>query len=144
MMKSSELILNPDGSIYHLALKAEELSQLIITVGDQDRVAMITRHFDSVELRRQRREFVTHTGQYRGRRITVISTGIGTDNIDIVFNELHALSEMKGSHAPFRFIRLGTSGAVRPDIPVDSILMSEAAVGMDGLLHFDDGLRAFC
>ncbi len=135
-MKSSELILNEDGSIYHLALKPGEVSSLVITVGDQDRVPMITGHFDDLELKRQRREFVTHTGSYRSRRITVISTGIGTDNIDIVFNELHALREMAGEKAPYRFIRLGTSGAVRPEIDVDSILISDAAVGMDGLLHF--------
>lgn len=136
-MKSSELIQNADGSIYHLALHPEEVSPLVITVGDPERVEMITRHFDSVELKRNRREFVTHTGNFRGKRITVISTGIGTDNIDIVFNELHALRHIDDQYAhQFKFIRLGTSGAVRPDIPIDSILASSAAIGMDGLLHF--------
>lgn len=136
-MKKSELILNPDGSVYHLALKPGEVSDVVITVGDPERVGRVTQHFSEVELRVCRREFVTHTGTYKGRRLTVISTGIGTDNVDIVLNELHSLKEMEESVSnPFRFIRLGTSGSVRPEIPVNSVLISKAALGFDGLLHF--------
>jgi len=136
-MSNSELICNADGSIYHLGLHPAEVSDIVITVGDPERVTTISDHFDTVELKRSRREFVTHTGNYRGKRLSVISTGIGTDNIDIVLNELHALRLIDPQNAPtFKFIRLGTSGAVRPDIEVDSILASSAAIGMDGLLHY--------
>ncbi len=136
-MKSTELILNADGSLYHLALKPGEVSDTIITVGDPERVGKVSQLFDNVELIREKREFVTHTGTYKGKRITVISTGIGTDNIDIVFNELHSLKQMEGSlDKPFKFIRLGTSGTVQIDVPIDSILISGAAIGFDGLLHF--------
>lgn len=143
-MKNSELITNPDGSIYHLALHPGELAQTIITVGDQDRVAEVSKYFDSIQLKRHNREFVTHTGTLAGERLSVISTGIGTDNIDIVFNEVHCLFNKdlktgeKLEHRALNFIRLGTSGTVRNDIEIDSILASEAALGFDGLLHFYD------
>ena len=125
-------------ALYHLALKAGEVSDKVITVGDPERVAKVSRYFDTIELRREKREFVTHTGKIGNQRLTVISTGIGTDNIDIVFNELHSLWEMEGHTAdePYHFVRLGTSGAVRSDQKINSILLSEAALGFDGLMHF--------
>jgi len=142
---SSELILNPDGSIYHLNLLPEDIASTIITVGDQDRVHEVSKYFDSVETRKNKREFTTHTGHYSGKRITVISTGIGTDNIDIVLNELDALvsidfntRRIKDEKKQLSFIRVGTSGSLQPDIPVDSFLMSTTAIGLDNLLHFYD------
>ena len=139
----SELILNKDQSIYHLHLKPENLADLIITVGDPERVSEVTKHFDTIEFSTQKREFKTETGSYTGKRISVISTGIGTDNIDIVLNELDALvnidfktREIKPEKKSLKIIRLGTSGAIQPEIPVDSILLSERAVGFDSLLHF--------
>lgn len=136
--KSSELIYNKDGSLYHLGLRKGELAPIIITVGDPERVEQVSRYFSSVELRRQNREFVTHTGLLENLRLSVISTGIGTDNIDIVINEIHALfNDGPGqNNLPLTFIRLGTSGSIREDIPVDSILASEGALGFDGLMHF--------
>lgn len=138
-MKRSELILNGDGSIYHLKLFPGDIAQNIITVGDPDRVPLVSRHFDEVTTRKQCREFVTHTGKMGGKRISVMSTGIGTDNIDVVLNELKALYLMPGGEElpeTLRIIRLGTSGAVRPEIPIDSLLISKGAIGTDGLLHF--------
>ena len=139
----SELILNPDGSIYHLNLLPEDIASTIITVGDPDRVRSVSRHFDSIEVEKGKREFLTHTGSFRGKRITVISTGIGTDNIDIVFNELDALvnvdfatRQVKDKLTQLDFIRIGTSGSIQADIPIDSFLMSSTAVGFEGLLHF--------
>lgn len=139
----SELIINSDGSIYHLHLRPEHISDTIITVGDQGRVSEISRHFDSIEHRVQNREFLTHTGMLGPKRITVISTGIGTDNIDIVFNELDALTNIdfatrtpKDHVTSLTIIRLGTSGAVSQDIPLDSIVISEAAIGLDSLMDF--------
>jgi uridine phosphorylase len=144
-IKESELILNPDGSVYHLNLKPEHISNTIITVGDPDRVDSVTKHFDSVEFKTQKREFHTQTGVYKGKRITVISTGIGTDNIDIVFNELDALvnidlktREIKKDLTVLTIVRVGTSGSIQKEIPVDSILISELAAGFDSLLHFYD------
>jgi uridine phosphorylase len=141
----SELILNPDGSIYHLHLKAEDISSTIITVGDPDRVDDVSNYFDTIEVKKHRREFKTHTGTYKGKRLTVISTGIGTDNIDIVFNELDALANIdlvtrtiKPVHQSLTLIRIGTSGAIQTDIPVDSLLASEVAIGFDNLIHFYD------
>jgi len=117
---SSELILNPDGSIYHLNLKPEDIADIIITVGDQDRVAKVTSYFDEIIFETQKREFKTQTGFYKGRKMTVISTGIGIDNIDIVINELDALvnidlesREIKPKHQKLNFIRIGTSGGIR-------------------------------
>lgn len=143
MIKESELILNPDGSIYHLNLKPENISNYIITVGDPDRIDSITKHFDNVEFKTQKREFQTQTGTYKNRRITVVSTGIGTDNIDIVFNELDALvnidletRKVKKEHQQLTFVRIGTSGSIQKDIPVNSFLASEKAIGFDGLLYY--------
>jgi len=146
----SELILNEDGSIYHLHLLPEQIADTIITVGDPDRVEHVTRHFESVEFSTQKREFKTQTGLYKGKRLTVISTGIGTDNIDIVLNELDALANIdfksrciKGNLKALNIIRLGTSGSIQQDIPVDSVLISKKALGFDALLHFyeSDSLR---
>ena len=141
----SELILNPDGSIYHLNLLPEDISDTIITVGDPDRVDDVSKYFDVIELKKGKREFITHTGILNGKRITVISTGIGTDNIDIVLNELDALvnidlptREVKSQKSSLNIVRIGTSGAIQSDIPIDSFLLSETAVGFDGLLHFYD------
>ncbi|MGB0178026.1 MAG: phosphorylase, partial [Owenweeksia sp.] len=143
MTKSSELIVNKDGSLYHLALHPGEVAKKIVTVGDPDRVEGVARHFDKVEVERKTREFVTCTGHIGKERLTVISTGIGTDNIDIVLNELHSLfhidlktGEPLGNSEQLTFLRLGTSGTIREDIPIDTILASEAALGFDGLLHF--------
>ena len=144
-LKESELIINPDGSIYHLNLKPSEVANTIITVGDPDRVASVSQYFDTIEVKKQKREFCTHTGTYKGKRITVISTGIGTDNIDIVFNELDALvnidfktREIKTDITALDIIRIGTSGAIQTNIPINSFLISELAVGFDSLLHFYD------
>ena len=138
-MSSTDLIRNADGSVYHLALHPQEVSNTIITVGDPERVFKVSQHFDNIEVQRNCWEFVTHTGSIGNNRLTVISTGIGTDNVDIVLNELHYLHKLKETDEPdlpMRFIRLGTSGAVREDIGVDKIMISEAAIGLDALLHF--------
>ena len=139
----SELILNPDGSIYHLKLRPEHISENIIVVGDQGRVETISKHFSNIECKIQNREFLTHTGTYNGKRITALSTGIGTDNIDIVLNELDALvnidlqkREIKDKKTSLNIVRLGTSGALQGDIPVDNYVMSEYGLGFDGLLNF--------
>lgn len=140
---SSELILNPDGSIYHLNLKPENIADTIITVGDQDRVAKVTAYFDEVIFETQKREFKTQTGFYKGKKMTVISTGIGIDNIDIVLNELDALvnidlqtREVKPKHHKLNIVRIGTSGGIQPHVELDKFVMSEAGVGFDGLLHY--------
>ncbi len=139
----SELILNADRSIYHLNLVPEDIARIIITVGDPDRVKDVSKYFDSIEIKKGKREFITHTGLLNGRRLTVISTGIGTDNIDIVLNELDALvnidfdqKTVNENRIRLQIIRIGTSGAIQPEIPVDSFLLSEYAIGFDGLLHF--------
>lgn len=139
----SELILNADGSVYHLRLLPEQISDTIITVGDPDRVARVSRHFDSLEVEVQNREFITHTGDYKGKRITVISTGIGTDNIDIVLNELDALVNIdlinrtvNEEKIPLHIIRIGTSGALQASVPLGSHLVTEYAIGLDALMHF--------
>lgn len=141
----SELIINPDGSIYHLNLRPEQIAKTIITVGDPDRVHEVSKYFDSIELKVQKREFVTHTGELGGKRISVISTGIGTDNIDIVLNELDALANIdfekrieKENPVSLNLIRIGTSGALQKDIPVDTFLVSAYGIGLDGLLHYYD------
>ena len=142
---SSELILNRDGSIYHLNLLPDHISDTIITVGDPDRVALVSQHFDSIETEVSKREFVTHVGYYRGKRLTVVSTGIGTDNLDIVINELDALVNVDfmtrevcppEERIALRIIRIGTSGALQADIPVGSHLVSEHAVGLESLMQF--------
>ena len=141
MIKESELILNPDGSVYHLNLKPEHIATDIIFVGDQDRVDKITQHFDSVEFTTQKREFKTSTGVYKGKRISVVSTGIGPDNIDIVINELDALVNIdletrtiKPNHTPLNIVRVGTSGSLQNDIPVDSFLMSTFGLDLNGMM----------
>jgi uridine phosphorylase len=142
-LKPSELILNADGSIYHLNLHPQDIAPTIITVGDPERVTDVSNHFDTVEIKKGKREFITHTGTLNGKRLTVISTGIGTDNIDIVLNELDALVNIdlesrtvKDSLTQLSFIRIGTSGAIQESIPIDSFIISEFAVGFDSLLHF--------
>ena len=142
MIKSSELILNPDGSVYHLNLKPENIARDIIFVGDPDRVSKITQHFESIEFSTQKREFKTETGTYKGKRLTVQSTGIGSDNIDIVMNELDALvnvnlntREIKNTHTSLNIVRIGTSGSLQEDIPVDSWVMSKYAIGLDNMLR---------
>ena len=140
---NSELIINPDGSIYHLGLLPEDVAPIVITVGDQDRVQMVSKYFERIEVNKQHREFKTHTGRYKGKRITVTSTGIGTDNIDIAVNELDALvnidfetREVKKKHTPLTFVRVGTCGGLQSSIPVESFFVSEKAIGFDNLLHF--------
>ncbi|MCX6273377.1 MAG: nucleoside phosphorylase [Bacteroidetes bacterium] len=140
---NAELILNPDGSIYHLHLKPGQLADTVIVVGDMGRVRKISRHFDSIEVDVQNRDFLTNTGVYKGKRLTVLSTGIGCDNIDIVLNELDALVNIDlesrtpyAEHKKLNIIRLGTSGALQADIPVDSFVVSAYGLGFDGLIHF--------
>lgn len=142
MIQSSELILNPDGSVYHLNLKPEHIAHDIIFVGDQNRVEKITQFFDSIEFSTQKREFKTQTGTYKGKRITVMSTGIGPDNIDIVINELDALVNIdletrqpKTELTSLNIIRIGTSGSLQKDIPVDSFVMSKFGLGLDNMLR---------
>ncbi|HET8963015.1 MAG TPA: nucleoside phosphorylase, partial [Chitinophagales bacterium] len=143
MFKASEIILNPDGSVYHLHLHPEQVSDTIITVGDPNRVKLVSRHFTTIEHTVEKREFITHTGYFNNQRITVISSGIGTDNIDIVLNELHILKHvdlqtrtlLPGIN-PFKIFRIGTSGSLRSDIPVDSFVASVYAIGLDNLMHF--------
>ena len=142
IIKSSELILNPDGSVYHLNLKPEHIAHDIIFVGDQNRVEKITQFFDSIEFSTQKREFKTQTGVFKGKRITVMSTGIGPDNIDIVMNELDALVNIdletrtpKTNLTSLNIIRIGTSGSLQADIPVDSFVMSKFGIGLDNMLR---------
>ncbi|MBJ6369224.1 nucleoside phosphorylase [Snuella sedimenti] len=141
-IKESELILNSDGSIYHLNLKPEHLATTVLLVGDQNRVEKITNHFDKIECTIQKREFKTQTGTYRGKRISVISTGIGADNIDIVLNELDALVNIdfatrtvKKNLTRLDVIRIGTSGAIQKEIPVNSFLLSTYGLDITGMLH---------
>jgi uridine phosphorylase len=142
MIQSSELILNPNGSVYHLNLLPENIAHDIICVGDQNRVEKITQFFDSIEFSQQKREFKTQTGIYKGKRITVLSTGIGPDNIDIVMNELDALVNIdlktrkpKTELTSLNIIRIGTSGSLQPDIPCDSFVMSKMGLGLDNMLR---------
>lgn len=140
---ASELILNPDGSIYHCNIRPEHLADLVITVGDPDRVKEVSKYFDEIEFKTQKREIVTHTGSLNGKRLTVISTGMGTDNIDIVFSELDALAnidlesgEIKNEFRKLSFVRMGTSGALHKENPVDSFVIGSHGLGFDGLLHY--------
>lgn len=142
-LSEADLIINPDGSIYHLNLLPEDIADTVITVGDLDRVGEVSKHFDSIELKKGKREFITHTGYLGRKRITVLSTGIGTDNIDIVFNELDALvnidfetREVKKELKSLDIIRIGTSGAVQQDIPMGTILASSFGLGFDALMHY--------
>jgi uridine phosphorylase len=139
----SDLILNNDGSVYHLNLLPGDLAETIIIVGDPGRVPVVSGKFDVVELRKHKREFVTHTGSFNGKRISVISTGIGTDNIDIVFNEIDALfnidfenRSVKNNLTKLDFVRLGTSGALQEDVYVDSFILATFGLGLDGLLNY--------
>lgn len=142
-ISSSELLLNADNSVYHLHLKNEHIADIVLIVGDQDRVELISKHFDTIQYQIHHREFVTHTGFYKGKRITVLSTGIGTDNIDIVLNELYAAININPdtrreyeSKRKLTIIRIGTSGALHPDIPVGSFIVSSLGLGLDGLMYF--------
>lgn len=150
-IKSSELLINPDGSIFHLHLLPEDLADDIILVGDPGRVETIASHFEQIELKKSNREFYTITGSYHNHRLTVISTGIGPDNIDIVINELDALAnidlqtkEIKPSGRVLNMVRIGTSGSVQGDIPVDSFVISEKSIGCDGVLRFYAGNETIC
>ncbi|MDA9057589.1 phosphorylase, partial [Flavobacteriaceae bacterium] len=141
-IKNSELILNSDGSIYHLHLKPSDLADTIIFVGDQERVSEVTKHFDTVDFEVQSREFKTQTGTYKGKRLSVISTGIGPDNIDIVLNELDALvnidfetREVKANKTSLSIVRIGTSGALQPDIDIDSFVLSGYGMDINGMLQ---------
>ena len=141
-IKNSELILNSDGSIYHLHLRPSDISDKIIFVGDQDRVCEVTKHFESIEFESQNREFKTQTGIYKGKRLSVISTGIGSDNIDIVLNELDALvnidfktREIKTNKTILSIVRIGTSGALQPNIAIDSFVLSTYGMDINGMLQ---------
>jgi len=153
-LEPSELILNPDGSVYHLALRPDQLGDLVLVVGDPGRVALISKHFDNIEHRSQNREFIAHTGVYHGKRITALATGIGTDNIDIVLNELDALVNIdleqrtpRREQRSLTIVRMGTCGALQEDIPVDEFVVSHSGLGLDNVMHFyaneqtDDELR---
>lgn len=140
---ASELIINPDGSIYHLHLKPEDLASTVFTVGDPDRVGLVSKYFDQIDFKTNKREFVTHTGWKNGQRVTVMSTGMGTDNIEILMTELDALvnvdlesREIKPEKTSLQIIRIGTSGSMQEDLPVGSILGSEIAIGMDTLMVY--------
>lgn len=142
----SELIINGDGSIFHLHLKPEQLADNVILVGDPGRVELVASYFDTQECSVSSREFNTITGTYKGKRISVISTGIGTDNIDIVMNEIDALSNIdlntrteKTTFRQLNIVRIGTSGGMQPDIPLGSFLISEKSIGFDGMLNFYAG-----
>ena len=139
----SELILNPDGTIYHLSLGPEHIADTVLIVGDQDRVDKVSRYFDTIEFKIQKREFRTHTGTFRGRRLTVASTGIGTDNVEIFLNELDAAVNIdmvkkhrKHIRRQLNIIRLGTCGALHGDIEVGSQIISSHGLGLGGLLHY--------
>lgn len=139
----SELIINPDGSIYHLNLKPEHLASSIITVGDPERVAAVSRHFDNIEVKISRREFITHTGSYKGKRLSVMSTGMGTDNIEIFMNEVDALVNVdfetrlpKERHTSLNIVRVGTSGSMQAHIPAGALLASIYGIGLDTLMQF--------
>lgn len=142
-ISETDLIINEDGSVYHLNLLPEDIADTIITVGDQDRVGDVSKYFDRIELRKGKREFITHTGYIGTKRITVLSTGIGTDNIDIVLNELDALVNVdfntrfvNSTLKSLDIIRIGTSGSIQNDIPMDTLLVSEYALGMDALMSY--------
>lgn len=142
----SELIINGDGSVFHLHLRPEEIADIVIVVGDPGRVDMLGAQMTDIEFRRQSREFVTITGKYKGKRVTALSTGIGTDNIDIVMTELDALAnidfqtrEVKPEHRRLQVLRIGTCGAIQPDIPLGAFVFSHISIGCDGLLNWYAG-----
>jgi len=147
----TELILTKENRVYHINLRGEDIADDVIVVGDQHRVAQISKLFSKIDFKTEHREFVTHTGIFNGKRITVLSTGIGTDNIDIVMNELDAAvninletRELKPSQRSLNIIRLGTSGALQADIPVNGIVVSSYGLGLDGLLNFYDNWESVC
>jgi uridine phosphorylase len=149
MFPETELILTKENRVYHINLKGEDIADEVIVVGDQHRVAQISKLFSKIEFKTEHREFVTHTGIFNGKRITVLSTGIGTDNIDIVMNELDAAvninletRELNPTHRSLNIIRLGTSGALQADIPVNGIVVSSHGLGLDGLLNFYDNWQS--
>lgn len=140
---ASELMLNADGSIYHINLRPEELADTVLLVGDPGRVAMISKYMTAIEFTKQSREFVSTTGLYNGHRITALSTGIGTDNIDIVMNELDAVAnidfntrEIKREKRSLTLVRIGTSGALQPEIPLGAYVLSHLSIGCDGLINW--------
>ena len=139
----SELIITADGQVYHINLRPENLAPIVITVGDPDRVKEVSKYFDTIEFKTQHREFVTHTGTLGKKRLTVLSSGIGPDNIDIVMNELDACVNIdfetrtvKEQHTALSIIRFGTSGSLQADIPVDSLVASSHGIGLDNVLHY--------
>lgn len=141
----TDLVLTPDGSVYHLNLQPKHIADTIIAVGDPGRVHSVSKFFDEIEFEMNKREFITHTGKYKGKRITVISTGIGPDNVEIVFTELDALvnidlktREPKSRKKKLKIIRIGTSGALQEDVPVGAHLVSDFSVGLDNLISFYD------
>lgn len=143
LIGESELILNPNGTVYHLDLHPEEIADTILLVGDPGRVPTVSQYFDTIDIKKQKREFITHTGTKEGKRVTVLSTGIGTDNIDIVINELDALAnidfktrQIRSELRQLNLIRLGTSGALQADIPLDSLVVSTHGLGFDCLMAF--------
>ncbi len=147
----SELIINPDGSVFHLHVKPEQLADKVILVGDPGRVATVAAHFDNKEFEVESREFRTITGTYKGKRITVLSTGIGCDNIDIVINELDALAnidfntrEEKKEFRSLELVRIGTCGGLQPNTPVGTFICSQKSIGFDGLLNFYAGRNEAC
>ncbi|MBT1696343.1 nucleoside phosphorylase [Fulvivirgaceae bacterium PWU4] len=144
-ISEADLILNEDGSVYHLSLLPKQISDTIITVGDPNRVYRVSEHFDDIEFEMNKREFITHVGTYRGKKVTVMSTGMGTDNVEIFLTELDALvnidlktREPKSRKKKLRIIRIGTSGALQEDIPIGSHLVTDYAVGLDNLMNFYD------
>ncbi len=147
-LEPSELIVNPDGSIYHIKLNPEHIADTVIVVGDQNRVERVSRHFSEITHKVANREFVTHVGFYKGKKITVMSTGIGPDNMDIAINELDAVvnidlqtKKIKENLTSLNIIRIGTSGALQADIPVDSYLLSTHGFGFDGIAGFYDTIE---
>jgi len=145
---NTELILTPENRVYHINLKAEDIADNVIVVGDQNRVAQISKYFSKIDFKTEHREFVTHSGIFNGKRITVLSTGIGPDNIDIVMNELDAAvninpekRELNPTLRSLNIIRLGTSGALQADIPVNGLVVSSHGLGLDGLLNFYEGWK---
>lgn len=148
---ASELLINSDGSVFHLHIKPEQLADKVILVGDPGRVSLVASHFENIEMEVESREFKSITGSYNGKRITVVSTGIGCDNIDIVMNELDALANIdfktryeKDEHRELSLVRIGTCGGLQPNTPVGTFVVSEKSMGFDGLLNFYAGRNAVC
>ncbi len=139
----SELILNKDGSVYHLSLRPQDIADVILTVGDPSRVHKVSQHFDKITFEMNKREFITHTGIYKGKKLTVMSTGMGTDNVEITMTELDIIANInlkkrvdKSKKKSLKIIRIGTSGALQQDVPLDAFLISQYAIGLDTLMYF--------